>query len=185
MLALWWLANRTAESATRPDGLVLVSTTAGPMYEQLSLRVGQLGSDDLRLPGRPLLPLWNNETVTRAMKRIMCRGTLETEIVDFQREQIRSDLDLDAAGWRNTDWQAMRSYRIAMDGFDVRDQLHQIELPTVILHGGRDSLFSVRAAEQLAEGLPNGRLRIVEEAGHALPLTHGEEIVAAVQELLP
>ena len=45
MLALRWLADQGVESATRVSGLVLIATTAGPMYDQLSLRLGRMGSE--------------------------------------------------------------------------------------------------------------------------------------------
>lgn len=42
----------------------------------------------------------------------------------------------------------------------------------LILHGRRDRVAPVERAEELSALLPNSVLTIVEEAGHALPLTH-------------
>jgi pimeloyl-ACP methyl ester carboxylesterase len=159
MLGLRWLGQDTAGSEPPAGGLVLISTTAGPMYEKLSLRLG-LGELGIRFPGGPVLPLWNHPWVTRAIKWIMCGGSLDTGEVDFRTERIESDLSLDLAGWRNTDWRAMRSYRLAMQGFDVRERLSEIRIPAIVLHGTKDSLFDVESGRELADGLPDaGRRR--------------------------
>lgn len=185
MLALSWLleAGGPHPELARVDGLLLIGTTAGPMFEAARLRVG--GTDrGRRLPLKPLMPLWNLSWVTRAVQAIVTRGRMEVGRVDFRTLTDRSDVALDLAGWRNTDWRAMRSYRLAMDGFDVRDRLAAIQVPAIVLHGTEDLLFPVSVAEDLARRLPRGELRIVEGAGHGLPLTHGDAVVQAVQDLL-
>jgi len=184
MLALWWLAHANDDPMTRVDGLILVSATAGPLFDELSLRLGQIGRQQLRLPAGGLVPLWNHPEVTRTVKWLVCGG-LTTEAVDFRACQIETDLELDLAGWRNTDWRAMRSFRLALEGFDVRDKLSGIAAPTIVLHGTRDSLFDVSSARRLASGIPESELRLIEGAGHALPITHGEAIVEAATDLLP
>ncbi len=184
MLAMWWLTRSLDDEVARVDGLILVSTTAGPMFERLSIRLGQLGQHELRVPAGSLVPLWNHPDVTRTVKWLLCGG-LHTETVDFRAERIRTDLELDLAGWRNTDWRAMRSFRLAVEGFDVRDRLCDIAVPTIVLHGTHDSLFGVDSAHELASGIPGSELRLVDGAGHALPITHGEEIVKAAKDLLP
>ena len=69
--------------------------------------------------------------------------------------------------------------------FYLRDRLGAIAIPTIVLHGTRDRLFPLLAARVLAAGLPRAELRIVEGAGHVLPLTHGEAVLGAVRDLLP
>lgn len=182
MLALTWLAARGATLRT-VDGLVLIATSAGPIYDAVSLRLLGLAGWELRLPVGPLIHTWNRPAVTRFVKRLASRGGLTAEPVDFQALRHRGDLAVDYAGWRHTDWRAMRSYRLAMEGFDLRHALPRIPLPTVVLHGTRDSLFPVQSAEVLASGLPNAELRVVEGAGHALPLTHPEAVRLAVQQV--
>ncbi len=192
MLALTWLLSRPrprprpspSEGSRRVHGLVLIATTAGPMFERLRLRVGHFLGHEWRLGVGPLLPLWNTPLITRTVKRILTGGRLEAERVDFTTLTRRTDIALDLAGWRNTGWQAMRSYRLAMQGFDVRDRLGEIDVPTIVLHGTDDALFSVKEAEELARRLPTATLRIVEGAAHGLPLTHGDYVREAVRELL-
>ncbi len=184
MLALWWLLNHRDGDSARVDALVLIATTAGPMYDRARFRLVRLWDREWRIGIRRLMPLWNRAFVTRAVKRLVCGGRLDTESVDFRAHPITSDLALDLAGWRNTDWQAMRSYRLALAGFDVRERLGEIAVPTIILHGTEDTLFDSETARDLARGLPNAELRFIPGAGHALPLTHGGDVVRAVRDVL-
>jgi pimeloyl-ACP methyl ester carboxylesterase len=183
MLALSWLLDDPKRRLTSVDGLVLLGASAGPLFERVRLRLGSLAEHEWRLPLERLLMWWNRPSVTRLVK-LMTSG-LESRVgrIDFGALPRQTDFAVDLAGWRNTDWRAMRSFRLALTGFDIRNRLHEIDVPTIVLHGTRDSLFAVDVAEELACGLPNAELRLVEGAGHALPLTHGEHLVRAVHEL--
>jgi pimeloyl-[acyl-carrier protein] methyl ester esterase len=50
---------------------------------------------------------------------------------------------------------------------DLRDRLGKISQPTLIIHGERDSLVPLAAAEYLQAQLPRGRLTVIEGAAHA------------------
>ncbi len=183
MLALsWLLGDRPDRDLTRVDALLLIGTTAGPMFDAVRLRVGGTGGP--RIPLAPLMPLWNLAWVTRAAQAIATRGRTDVGRVDFRTLPNPTDVAMDLAGWRNTDWRAMQSYRLAMEGFDVRQRLATLQVPTIVLHGTDDLLFPVEVAEDLVQRLPRGELRIVPGAGHGLPLTHGEPVVRAVRDLL-
>lgn len=183
MLALGWQLDGPLESRDRVHGLVLVSTTAGPMFDQVQLRLPNPFGREVRVPVRRPIAWWNSAWLTRTVKRLLTSGRLTAETVDFRTLRDTSDWALDLAGWRNTDWRAMRSYRLAMMGFDVRDRLERIAVPTIVLHGTRDTLLPLEAGRELAAGLPHAELRVVEGAGHGLPLTHGEAVVSAVREV--
>ena len=181
-LALAWLVARAGDPAARVDGLVLIGTSAGPLYDVVRLRLLEVGPWAVRVPVRALMPLWNNPFLTRALGEMgERRGRLET--VDFRALPDRSDLAVGRAGWRNTDWRARRSFRLAMDGFDVRDRLAAVTVPTIILHGTRDVYFAVDVARDLAGRLPRAELRVIPGAAHMLPLTHGDEVVRAVRRV--
>ena len=183
MLALEWLLTHGGKGIGRIDGLLLIATTAGRMFDVARLRLGALGGREHRLPLKHLMPIWNLRLVTRAVKRITSGGSLTARRVDFSSLVDRSDLALDLAGWRNTDWRAMRSYRIAMRGFDVRDRLGDIRVPSIVLHGTEDRLFPLAVARELAGRLPQAELRVVPGAAHGLPLTHGSEVQRALRDL--
>lgn len=52
---------------------------------------------------------------------------------------------------------------------DLRDSLHKIEIPSVLIHGNEDSIIPWQAGRFLAERLPNASFRLIEGAGHDLP----------------
>jgi pimeloyl-ACP methyl ester carboxylesterase len=176
MLALAWLLAHGGTGSPAIDGLVLCNTTAGPMFDRARLRLGPV-----RVPVGPLMPLWNSRAVTAALQ-----GTLGRRpgAVDFQRYRHRSELAIGLAGWRHTTVAARRGYRFAMRGFDVRDRLGEITVPTVVLHSPRDTYFAPGAAEELVRGLPRARLELVPDARHLIPLTHPEVVQRAVRNLL-
>ncbi|MBI2074019.1 MAG: alpha/beta hydrolase [Gemmatimonadetes bacterium] len=182
-LALAWQADRPGDPLARIDGLVLLGTSAGPMYDAVRLRLFGGERWAVRVPVGTLMWLWNQRGLTQAIARLTAPNGRVTE-VDFRRLGVRSDLAMGLAGWRNTDWRARRSYRFAMQGFDVRDRLPAITVPTIVLHGPRDSFFPVEVARDLARRLPRAELRVVPGAAHALPLTHGHEVVRAVGDLI-
>jgi pimeloyl-ACP methyl ester carboxylesterase len=184
MLALDWVLAGIRDGIRHAEGLVLVATTAGPMFDAARIRLGSVAGREIRMPLAPLMPIWNRRTVTRTVKRIVSRFGESEGQVDFRALKDPSDLTVDLAGWKNTDWRSMRAYRLAMRGFDHRGDLDRIELPTVVLHGSHDSLFPVSVAEDLASRLPGAKLHIVEGAGHVLPLTHGQHVVDAVAGVL-
>lgn len=55
---------------------------------------------------------------------------------------------------------------------DRRNTLSSVATPAMIIHGGRDRLAPVGAARFLAEHLPQTRLEIFPDAGHAPFLSH-------------
>jgi pimeloyl-ACP methyl ester carboxylesterase len=164
--------------------MVLIGTTAGPMFDVVTVRVARTGNREFRIGINTLIKLWNRPGITRLVKRLLTDGSLEARPVDFRLLRHPSDWALDFAGWRNTDWRAMRSYRFALSGFDVRHRLGEVTCRVIVLHGDRDALLPPERGRHLAVGLPKAELRIVEGAGHALPLTHGEVVVKAVRELI-
>ena len=183
MLALWWLLRHHCSGSARIDGLVLLATTAGPMYDAVSLRVAKLGPFEPRVSVKGPVRVWNRPLITRVVKRFHTGGSLEAKRVDFSRLRRTSDLALDFAGWRNTDWRAMRTFRIAMTGFDVRERLSEVAVPTIVLHGSEDTIFKPEIGKRLAGGLPSAEFRLVEGAAHGLPLTHPAQVIEAVRDL--
>jgi pimeloyl-ACP methyl ester carboxylesterase len=183
MLALAWLLARPA-AAGPVHGLVLIATTAGPMFHAVRLRVAWWRRRAVRVGIRPLLPLWNGKRVTRTLHRVLNGGYATNGSVDFRTLPHHDDIRVGLAGWQATGWEARRAFRSAMDGFDVRNRLREITVPTIILHGGRDCYFPEATARALAAGLPSGELRVLPDAGHVLPLTHGPAVTSAVLDLL-
>jgi pimeloyl-ACP methyl ester carboxylesterase len=60
--------------------------------------------------------------------------------------------------------------------FDSRPWLDTLQIPTLVIAGDADCVILPRQAEELARGIPGAHLRLLNGAGHALPLSHPVEI---------
>ena len=56
-----------------------------------------------------------------------------------------------------------------------------LDVPALVMHGARTTVAARRTAEILAEALPRATLRVLEGAGHMAPLTHADEVNAAIE----
>jgi pimeloyl-ACP methyl ester carboxylesterase len=61
-------------------------------------------------------------------------------------------------------------------GGGTSTRLGQIEARTLVLHGGEDLLVPVPSAKLLADGIPGARLRVWDDAGHALVHEHADQV---------
>lgn len=73
-----------------------------------------------------------------------------------------------------------RAQAAALAGVDLRDDLVNVTLPALVVHGTDDGVWPVEGGEALAEGLPRGRFEPVEGGGHLV----GVERSRAVNDLL-
>jgi len=67
---------------------------------------------------------------------------------------------------------------------DLRAHLAAIQQPTLVIHGERDTLAPIAAAEFTAAALPHGQLLAIPGAGHAPFISHPDQIVNALLEFL-
>lgn len=67
---------------------------------------------------------------------------------------------------------------------DLRDQLGQIQCPTLFLAGQRDTLMPVAAAEQSAAMVVNGQLAVIAGAGHGPFISHPDQFLQVVRPFL-
>lgn len=65
------------------------------------------------------------------------------------------------------------------------DEIRQIEVPVLSIHGSNDLGTPVALADQLYELLPNGKGKVrVEGAAHAVSMTHPDEIIEPLRAFL-
>ena len=57
---------------------------------------------------------------------------------------------------------------------DLRDQLHGLSMPTLVMHGEQDAIVPFAAGLALVEALPDSRLQAFSHCGHAPFLTQPE-----------
>ncbi|MFA5626502.1 MAG: pimeloyl-ACP methyl ester esterase BioH [Thiohalomonadaceae bacterium] len=67
---------------------------------------------------------------------------------------------------------------------DLRSVLPQIKQDTLLIHGTRDTLSPLAAAEYATAQLPHGKLVAIEGAGHAPFISHTQEFLAALEHFL-
>jgi pimeloyl-ACP methyl ester carboxylesterase len=70
---------------------------------------------------------------------------------------------------------------ITCDGFDVRDQLSEINQPTLVICGEQDKMMPVRNSQFLSEYIPGARLEIVPNAAHMVMLEQPEVVANLVK----
>jgi pimeloyl-ACP methyl ester carboxylesterase len=69
----------------------------------------------------------------------------------------------------------------AEDTFDASPRLRRITAPTLLVAGGRDRFYTPELFRETAERIPDARLRLYQDKGHAGVMTHKpavREIVA-------
>lgn len=70
-----------------------------------------------------------------------------------------------------------------MNGVDLRPQVSQIRLPTLILHGEADAILPVESSRWLATQLPNCQLHIFTGAGHVPTVTRPREVAEEIDRM--
>jgi pimeloyl-ACP methyl ester esterase len=72
----------------------------------------------------------------------------------------------------------------AFAAVDLRDRLSALRMPTAVIHGRHDALVPVAAAEEAVRSIPEARLVVLEQSGHAPLLEEPDAFNAALGELL-
>lgn len=72
-----------------------------------------------------------------------------------------------------------------MKGWTVMDRLGEIRVPTLVMAGRDDFVFPPEHQGQLAAGIPNARLEIIERAGHNPHDEATAEVMKAVRDFIP
>lgn len=67
---------------------------------------------------------------------------------------------------------------------DLREEMHKVKQPVLLLHGREDSLVPVRSAHWLRQHLALTRLEVFEECAHAPFLAQEEKFVKLVSKFL-
>lgn len=82
------------------------------------------------------------------------------------------------------DPRAYRESLLAVARFNSRDQLSAIACPTLVISGDYDYAVPIVAKQELARQIPNSRLVIISNSGHATPIDQPEAFNRAVLEFL-
>lgn len=99
------------------------------------------------------------------------------------REELR-ELRAELFDHGEPDAQALAGGLEILRSVDLRSLLPTISQPALVLHGNRDTLAPLAAAEFTAAQLPHSALQVIEGAGHAPFISHPDEFVAAIKEFM-
>jgi pimeloyl-ACP methyl ester carboxylesterase len=67
-------------------------------------------------------------------------------------------------------------------GIDLRPQLAQIQIPTLIIHGDADVIVPLSDSEYMAAQIPNSHLHVVQGSGHVPTTTRPLEVAQAINQ---
>ena len=85
--------------------------------------------------------------------------------------------------WPAAELRDMAALIAAEDGYDVRARLGELRTPALVVHGGRDPYYDAGAFEQLARGVPDGRLVRFARRGHGTVATDPRFVPAVARFL--
>lgn len=85
--------------------------------------------------------------------------------------------------WAQNDPRAYRAAMRALIGWSVLDRVGAIRCPTLVISGDRD-YTPVAAKEGYTAQIPDARLVVIEDSGHATPIDQAEAFNACVLEFL-
>lgn len=85
---------------------------------------------------------------------------------------------------RRPTWRSFLTEQRAMlrETAEVEERLGDVAVPTTVVVGDRDRVIRASAGERLAEGIPGARVRVVEGAGHLLPLERPDVLAEAIRD---
>ena len=72
-----------------------------------------------------------------------------------------------------------------LKGWTVMDRLGEITMPTLVMAGREDFVFPPEHQTELAAGIPNARLQIIERAGHNPHSERPAEVMHAIRDFIP
>ncbi len=67
---------------------------------------------------------------------------------------------------------------------DLRPEIPMLQTPTLLIHGDRDTLAPVQAANWMSQHLPEASLRVIAGASHAPFLSHTEQFTETLLQFL-
>jgi len=96
---------------------------------------------------------------------------------EFLRESFyKQIIQANPAGYRST----IKSFV----NFNVSDRLYEIQSPTLVVTGDKDTVVPPKTQQELAENIPNANLVVINNAGHAVIVEKPEEFNHAMLAFL-
>jgi pimeloyl-ACP methyl ester carboxylesterase len=78
----------------------------------------------------------------------------------------------------------MWSLRKELTGYHLFDEVHRLDMPTLVIYGGRDKLLPTKSVPTWARQLPAGELEVIERCGHMPIIEKPEQVVRSMTAFL-
>lgn len=101
---------------------------------------------------------------------------LSYKLVGFSRIAMPQDIVFCMSKNLNSNWTTNMHSTVALYRYDCKEHLPFIDVPVLLIAGGKDVLVSVNTNRKTAEMLPHAKLVVFENATHTLPLDHAKEL---------
>ena len=78
-----------------------------------------------------------------------------------------------------------RSYRVAINsliGFDLKDKLSSISIPTLLIAGENDNQAPAKMMQRMSENIKNSQLVIIKDCGHLINIEKPDDFNDAIKE---
>jgi len=116
------------------------------------------------------------KTLTRFLSLQMGDSSRARQVLRSQRQLLFKHGEPDIT--------ALAEMLVVLKETDLRESLSQVDVPALLIHGDRDTLAPVPAANYLEQHLPRARLFEIKGAGHVPFLTHTETCVQVINEFV-
>jgi pimeloyl-ACP methyl ester carboxylesterase len=179
MVTLRFALDHAEALSEHVAGLVLMSTSGGPIHRfaawrALSDAVTPSVKRGLALGDRVPGGLFPASDLSHLLFRVGLGKDASPEHVELNR--------LMTASTPVSVWSELMG---GVVGFDVRDRLHEIDVPAVVFVGTRDVLTPPAAARELVAGLPMARpLEAFIGAGHMLMLERRVDVADRIERFV-
>lgn len=106
--------------------------------------------------------------------------------VDYSKYLNSSDWDMPRswADLKNTGLFIYLSSVRHFCSFNRRDQLKNIKIPILIVHGKKDSIFPVKNSIEMSKDVENSKLVVLENADHIIVINHFEEVSKIIDDFV-
>lgn len=167
-------------------GGMIAQTLAARRPESVRSLVSIMSTTGNRRTGQPAVGLYRYllraapedrdgyiEYMTGVFEAIGSRG------LPFDRDRVRDMLARSYDRGRSTAGHGRQLGAILASG-DRTAELHQITVPTLVIHGSTDRLIAKSGGVATAQAIPGARLMIVEGMGHDLPEAAWPQLIEAI-----
>lgn len=131
----------------------------GGYAEGRALRDGGTSADAARAMMVMMKEGWGKpkSAFMSAFTSLYCPDASQEELADLVQLQLCS-----------TSAEFAYRLRIAIDQFDVKDELEKLDVPTLVIHSRNDSVHPLSEARKLASRIPNANMIALESSNHIL-----------------